>query len=107
MGVNFSGQVGLVTGASSGLGPGIAHALARAGVAVGINQPSQAEPAEWGAFEIPAADGRARAFSADGFPALARTQAVPQRASAAGRGPDLPRPERLPRRGSHDERRSR
>ena len=65
MSVNLSGQVGLVTGASSGIGLGIAHALARAGAAVAINHHSHAEPAEHAASEIVAAGGRARAFSAD------------------------------------------
>jgi glucose 1-dehydrogenase len=65
MGVDLSGQIALVTGASSGLGLGIAHELARAGAAVGINYHSHAEPAERAAAEIIAAGGRARAIEAD------------------------------------------
>ena len=65
MPVNLSQQIALVTGASSGLGLGIAHELARAGAAVGINYNSHAEPAEKAAADIVAAGGRARAIKAD------------------------------------------
>ncbi len=65
MAVDLSGQVALVTGASSGLGLGIAHALAKAGAAVGINYHAHGEPAEQAADKINAAGGKARAYKAD------------------------------------------
>ena len=68
MPVNLSQQIALVTGASSGLGLGIAHELARAGAAVAINYNAHAEPAEpaeRAAADIIAAGGQALAIKAD------------------------------------------
>jgi glucose 1-dehydrogenase len=65
MHISLKQQVALVTGASSGLGAGVARALAAAGAAVVINYNSHAEPAEQLANEIRAAGGQAIAIGAD------------------------------------------
>lgn len=64
----LSGQVAIVTGASSGLGSAIAKALAAAGAAVAVNHPpfeGSREKAEAVVSEIEAAGGRAVAIAAD------------------------------------------
>ncbi len=61
----LEGQVAIVTGASSGIGHGVARALADAGAAVIVNYRSSPEPAKRLAGEIEAAGGRARAIHAD------------------------------------------
>ncbi len=61
----LDGQVAIVTGASSGIGFGVARALAAAGAAVVINYNRHGEPAEALAREISDAGGRAVAFGAD------------------------------------------
>jgi glucose 1-dehydrogenase len=58
-------QVAIVTGASSGIGYGVARALARAGAAVAINYHRHGEPAEKLAREITEAGGQAVAIGAD------------------------------------------
>ena len=58
-------QVAIVTGASSGIGHGVARALAQAGAAVSINYNSHGEPARALAREIVQAGGRAIAIGAD------------------------------------------
>ncbi len=61
------GQRALVTGASSGIGAAVAHALAAAGAAVGINHPvpATAAAAEQVAAGIREIGGTAAAFQAD------------------------------------------
>ena len=61
----LDGQVAIVTGASSGIGNGVARALAQAGAAVAINYNRHNEPAEALAREIAEAGGRAIAVGAD------------------------------------------
>ena len=65
MQISLEQQVALITGASSGIGAGVANALAAAGAAVVINYNSQAAPAEELAAQINANGGRAIAIGAD------------------------------------------
>lgn len=61
----LDGQIALVTGASSGIGLGVAKALAQAGAAVAVNYHSQKEPADRLVDEIATAGGKAIAVRAD------------------------------------------
>ncbi len=61
----LEGQVAIVTGASSGIGHGVARACAAAGAAVSVNYRSSPGPAHQLAVEIEQAGGRARAIKAD------------------------------------------
>lgn len=61
----LKGQKALVTGASSGIGLGVAKALGAAGADVVVNYVSAPEAAEQVAEEIRAGGGRALAIRAD------------------------------------------
>jgi glucose 1-dehydrogenase len=61
----LDGQVAIVTGASSGIGQGVAAAFAEAGAAVTINYRSSPDPAKELAAKINAEGGRAIAVGAD------------------------------------------
>jgi glucose 1-dehydrogenase len=61
----LAGQTALVTGAASGIGAGVARALAAAGAAVAVNYVAGAEQAEAVVGEIRAGGGTALAVRAD------------------------------------------
>lgn len=61
----LKGQVALVTGANSGIGEGIARAMAAAGAAVIVNYVSHPDAAGTIAHDITSAGGRALAIAAD------------------------------------------
>lgn len=61
----LQGQTALVTGASSGIGAGVALRLAQAGATVGVNYRSHPEEADKIVDAIVAAGGKAVAFGAD------------------------------------------
>src|SRR5215208_5975138 len=62
---NLSNKVAIVTGASKGIGAGIAKALAAAGASVVVNYAKDKQGAERVVAEIVRADGRAVAVQAD------------------------------------------
>src|SRR3989442_6121900 len=62
----LTGKVAVVTGASKGIGAGIAKRLGAAGAAVGVNYASSREGAERGVAEIVSAGGKAIAGQGDG-----------------------------------------
>ncbi|HIK09657.1 MAG TPA: SDR family oxidoreductase [Oscillatoriaceae cyanobacterium M33_DOE_052] len=63
--ISLQGQVALVTGASSGIGTGVAKALGDAGATVVVNYSRSAKGAEATVAEIKAAGGEAIAIQAD------------------------------------------
>ncbi len=65
MGKKLEGKVALVTGASKGIGAGIARRLAAEGAAVVVNYATSREGADRVVEEIAAAGGRATAVQAD------------------------------------------
>jgi glucose 1-dehydrogenase len=65
MGIDLSGQTAIVTGASSGIGAGIAKAFAGVGAWVGVNYRSSEEEAQAVVKEIADSGGQASALQAD------------------------------------------
>jgi glucose 1-dehydrogenase len=63
--INLKGQVAIVTGANSGIGEGIARAMAEAGATVVINYVSRPEEAEKIVAEIRERGGKASSAKAD------------------------------------------
>src|SRR5512140_3717491 len=81
---DLSGRVAFVTGASRGIGAGIARALAAAGATVAVNYRENEAAAAGGVAEITAAGGQAQLARADVRDAAAITTAVRQVAEGAG-----------------------
>jgi 3-oxoacyl-[acyl-carrier protein] reductase len=65
MDLGLNGKIALVTGAASGVGREIAHALAAEGATVAVNYRSSADEAHSLVGEIAAKGGKAKAYAAD------------------------------------------
>lgn len=63
--ISLAGQVGLITGASRGIGRGVARCLARHGMAVAVNYSRSRKEAEDVVEEIRSWGGKAMAVQAD------------------------------------------
>lgn len=79
--MRFEGKVALVTGASRGIGRGIALRLAREGATVIVNHPGEEENAQAVVREIADGGGRAVAMTAD-VAISAQVQGMVERATA-------------------------
>ena len=81
----LSGKTALVTGASKGIGAGIAKELARAGAAVVVNYSSSKESADAVVAEITGAAGKAIALPSDMSKAVEVQRLLAESQKAFGR----------------------
>src|SRR2546428_9962235 len=81
----LTGKVAVVTGASKGIGAGIAKRLGAAGAAGGVNYASSREGAERVVAEIVSAGGKAIAVPGDGSKAAHVPRVVAETIPALGR----------------------